>query len=184
MLLVACAAAEAGVPSQLSTSSGSERAASARAARARPVDGLTLGDRSRFLDQINESCADTYCEGAFKYRFHDLQCDFSQSTCTIAFSMATDAPTRPVVARQPIEVAGAARVSANISRVVPPAQCDRYEADLAAAGPPCTMIEAQCSLVPLRSAAEFEQSYRDPLSACVWALEKTILENGTSDSAR
>jgi len=48
-----------------------------------PIVTLTPDQASGILDDMNELCGDTLCEGAFDYRFKQLEC--VDSHCTLTF---------------------------------------------------------------------------------------------------
>lgn len=159
--------------------------ATARNTEAAPSEGdLTREERERFLGAINDSCADTYCEGAFGFEFDGLECRFADAACAISFVMFTDEPTRPGLV--PARLASAPEDEepfvAVIETVVPPSECDPTHVGMEQGGPPCTIVEAGCVLAPIRSVNEFESLHWDMLAPCVFALEDAILPE-TSDDA-
>lgn len=48
-----------------------------------PADSMTPDQAAETLDYMNEFCGDTLCEGAFDYRFDELQC--ADRRCTLRF---------------------------------------------------------------------------------------------------
>ena len=139
---------------------------------------MSVAERDRFLEAINDLCGDTYCEGEFGYDFLELECEFDAAVCAIGYEMVTDSPTRAEISPRKVrsEHGYHGPVFGAITAVVPPSKCDRYEAGLEEAGPPCTIVQAACILTPIRSAAEFEQLHWEKLSDCVSVIEDAVLD--------
>lgn len=144
---------------------------------------LTTTERDRFLENINDQCADTYCEGSFGFEFDGLECRFSEAECAISFVMFTDEPTRPGLTPSRITSSpdDEEPFVAVIESVIPPTECDPLDLGMEQGGPPCTIVEAGCVLAPVRSVSELESLHWDLLSPCVFALEDAILP-ATSDA--
>jgi len=142
----------------------------------RPQDDFSSSDRDRYLEKINERCADSFCAGPFRYRFTDLNCSFVDSTCVVAFDMVTDVPTRPGLRPARIVSAGA-EVSelAQLLEVVPPGDCVRDDAGLDSDGPPCTAIRVACILTPVNHSDDFVSSNWGLLRKCVGVVQRTAL---------
>lgn len=140
-------------------------------------------DRNRYLERMNDLCADSFCEGPFRYRFTDLNCSFVDSTCVVAFNMVTDDPTRPGL--QPARIVAAGAESSELAQfleVVPPSDCVRDDAGFDSDGPPCTAIRAACVLTPVNQMGDFVKSNWNLLSRCVEAVEGTALPDPVANN--
>jgi len=187
LIIVSCAgSATTQAPTTASHPQQTKRAAAARPKNAeRPQDDLSSADRDRYLEKMNDLCADTFCEGPFLYHFTDLNCSFADSTCVLAFDMVTDDPTRPGLQPARIVSAGAESTElAQLLEVVPPSDCVRDEAGLDSDGPPCTAIRAACVLTPISHAGDFVRSNWEQLCKCVEAVENTALPDPVASGAQ
>jgi hypothetical protein len=155
--------------------------APARSAEAASPDAASGGDLTRaeqqgFLNRINDLCKGTYCEGSFSFDFDHLECHFEKGVCAISFVMVTEEPTAPgVTARRIRSQDEHGPVFAELLSVVPPDQCDRYDAGLEPQGAPCTVVDAVCALFPIRSVTDFEKLHWDKLSSCVSTIEDVLI---------
>lgn len=155
--------------------------APARSAKPAPPNAVSGGDLTHaeqqgFLNRINDLCADTYCEGSFSFEFDHLECHFEKAVCAISFVMVTDEPTTPgVTARRITSQDEHGPVLAELLSVVPPDQCDRYDAGLEPQGPPCTVVDAVCALFPIHSVNDFDKLHWGKLSSCVSTIEDVLL---------
>ena len=115
-------------------------------------DFLTQAQSKKVLRQIDNTCADTWCEGDDGYRFRALTCDSETKECKVVFDIITDNEKKPV------KVSDTAKFTAVVSPI-------RHVA--------CT-IKGVSKYADLMAVDEVDlnDSFYDPLNDCIDALTK------------
>lgn len=131
---------------------------------------IDLATARRALDERNELCGDTWCEGSFEWFFYDLRGTAKRSELTMrAYTMPSRSPAPDV---SHVTVTGAhftGRVLGQheVRRCTSPCKGFATPPDWT----PCLVLDLRCALdVPASASMDFEQ----PLIDCGIALETAV----------